>query len=1574
MKTITQQFIEDLTLRQLQSSPVSDTTKGYADERGVLMGDNFRITQLITARYSETKDYILAKFLTEATQKYSDDHVYKDADPHSDFSLKYDPSETYELWIMFYPIRETLSLNGLQLDKEGIKKVLEACFVKVWSNSPSFHWQGFNYNLSQKRASLFPTKIKPTKWDKIHGKALMDKHLYATLKEISKYFEEIANKTVAAIEKTAPTEIPEVEETIYESSFRKMTMREEMNTQKDTAVFSIGRFNPYTKGHEKLVDKIIATAQSLRADAILFATHSQDAKKNPLSWEEKIAFLRKACGSKPITICDDPNVKSPFDAAMWIGGRGYKNMVAIFGSDRVTELETLYNKYNGKETDKGLYEFETIQVVSAGDRDPDSTDVEGFSATKARNAAVDNDFQTFFTIAGTTDESLAQEMFVAVKKGMNIAEAQFRIQLYTYLQETSGIPMRELRRTLREVSADELVSMYEERHKDVVLQEGGHAVLGDRIQKKDIEPTLDKFIPLLTKLIPGSNFLPIGSTGKKPDNGDIDLAFECSLSLDQISALFVAEGYQTAPNKGLGQVSVKFPQYDETGKEIGLSVQIDLMVGDLNWLKFMYMGYGPDETAYKPLARTACIYALLRFAAEEVQEDGSLLFYSISPNKGIFLKKGQLVGDKFTSEKVGAEIISDPEEVASLISVNSSEEWSVSDLIKPIEYILQKVSRSFSPELSKKIRQYVGDFLEKQGLEGPSGLRENTKKTSHLTHVEDLIYDEGVDGGIKALRYLDSLVSELQGKVPKHGKMKTTLKIDGSPSICIATSYPGIEGPFVGMKNTFSPKKPQIFQTTEEINARYGESPDLAKKLSVALEFAGQMSIPKGEVWKGDFLFTEEDVEIYTDESGEEWVTFQPNTLVYAIKADSDAGKKVLNSLIGIAFHTRYRGDDLRTAEQTATFDIDISELPQIPHTFFIDANLPSSEQSSSTEFEGKIEALENSLSNCAELADEIAENSTYNSLLNQFENYEVKQGRQFDDIEKYVDGLLEWVQGYYQKDSLTKKTPKGQQGSFDKATSVKKFFGEERRGEFISLLTFQKGIVELKGLLLRALNSSSPMSAHTRDGEGLKPTGHEGFAVSDVEGNIVKLVDRKEFSRMNLTKHTEKMNQEDMMNFLSDKGLDLKSQKKRREDNKIILVVQSATGEDRKAAADRVALETHLHSWSLGKRPVIDGPEIDPYVIEFKDVPGGGTDKRGDASRITAMQETATAYTFYKIVEEDIRPSLEEVQIIFPECDMSWYSSFIKSADAFKEWLGHERGYVYSRGTLSYPFSETDSVHGLIKYMAKSLGFRSADAWNPSDIYICKSDVIPSMSFFFNDLAESKEDQESKLLKVNDFLAEGLESKKIIGVSLKKISKNKEASVEDAGDLEGHKIPDLRLKAFPLKMGVQTLSVKLESSDGDYSIRLGSNNPSMMIPIIVEFQKKGSVAQLGKASGSPVVSEWFRKYGMEKPSGKDFKRWKILSEADIDSFFVKADLILATLPGTMFSLNEVEELFPADLEQDQNQKIYQNIKIQQLIYGELFSKVYRDGKMEEMLKDWFLAAKKNTVNSAPFIKVTDLF
>ena len=138
------------------------------------------------------------------------------------------------------------------------------------------------------------------------------------------------------------------------------------------AVFTFGRFNPPTTGHELLVNKLLKSTGG-GYEAMLFSSHSQDKKKNPLSHREKISFLRNFFGNK-VSI-PSSTAKNVFDIAVYLQSNGYTKVRMVVGSDRVREFKTLLNKYNGVEAKHGYYKFDSIEVVSAGERDPDSDNV-----------------------------------------------------------------------------------------------------------------------------------------------------------------------------------------------------------------------------------------------------------------------------------------------------------------------------------------------------------------------------------------------------------------------------------------------------------------------------------------------------------------------------------------------------------------------------------------------------------------------------------------------------------------------------------------------------------------------------------------------------------------------------------------------------------------------------------------------------------------------------------------------------------------------------------------------------------------------------------------------------------------------------------------------------------------------------------------------------------------------------------------------------------------------------------------------------------------------------------------------
>ena len=159
------------------------------------------------------------------------------------------------------------------------------------------------------------------------------------------------------------------------------------------AYFTLGRMNPPTTGHEKLLDAL--AKQAGKNDYFVFVTQSQDKKKNPLNYNAKVKHIRKMYPRHARRVMINKKIRTVFDAANFLYEKGYKSVVMVVGSDRVNEFTTLLNKYNNKEGRHGFYNFQSLDIASAGARDPDAEGVAGMSASKMRAFASENDFTSF---------------------------------------------------------------------------------------------------------------------------------------------------------------------------------------------------------------------------------------------------------------------------------------------------------------------------------------------------------------------------------------------------------------------------------------------------------------------------------------------------------------------------------------------------------------------------------------------------------------------------------------------------------------------------------------------------------------------------------------------------------------------------------------------------------------------------------------------------------------------------------------------------------------------------------------------------------------------------------------------------------------------------------------------------------------------------------------------------------------------------------------------------------------------------------------------------------------------------
>ena len=157
-----------------------------------------------------------------------------------------------------------------------------------------------------------------------------------------------------------------------------------------TISITFGRFNPPTVGHEKLLAKVAREAKSNGGEYRIYPSRSEDPKKNPLDAGTKIKYMRMAYPDHANTIVDNGDMRTIFDVLTALDSDGYSSVNIVVGGDRVSEFNSLAQKYNGE-----LYTFDEIKVVSAGERDPDAEGVEGMSASKMRKAAAEDDFDAF---------------------------------------------------------------------------------------------------------------------------------------------------------------------------------------------------------------------------------------------------------------------------------------------------------------------------------------------------------------------------------------------------------------------------------------------------------------------------------------------------------------------------------------------------------------------------------------------------------------------------------------------------------------------------------------------------------------------------------------------------------------------------------------------------------------------------------------------------------------------------------------------------------------------------------------------------------------------------------------------------------------------------------------------------------------------------------------------------------------------------------------------------------------------------------------------------------------------------
>lgn len=436
---------------------------------------------------------------------------------------------------------------------------------------------------------------------------------------------------------------------------------------------------------------------------------------------------------------------------------------------------------------------------------------------------------------------------------------------------------------------------------------------------------------------------------------------------------------------------------------------------------------------------------------------------------------------------------------------------------------------------SPKMWNLCVKFAAKNGvldLEGYN-MKENTKSTfqkllnedTHSLHMEDSIL-KGKAYISRMLGFYNQVFDTLTGSIDKE-KPGITVKIDGAPAITMYTKFPGLKGPGVSTKSIFN-ATPKVYTTDEEIEAD-DRSPELKAKLKAALKLAKAKIIPAGEIWQGDLLFTKGDIKNYTDDNGQKYIYFKPNTLVYALPVGSDGAKKALASDIGIVFHTRYKGSSVQTVKQSN--DASTDELNGIPEwAFVLDARLPNL-SGVQTLSDQEASDIEDSLYDLHSLCSEIVNDADYDLLVNNtdFINFYVMtlQNNKVDkseliDPETFVDELHKWVTNKMRKEYQGLEKLKTKAGRDKKRISL-----DDKSKDLHTIIETNEPLLhkiaealyiaaDVKNQFITKLNSVNKWVNKVETTFGMKDTNGEGFMVSDVDGNFVKLVDRSAFSYFN--------------------------------------------------------------------------------------------------------------------------------------------------------------------------------------------------------------------------------------------------------------------------------------------------------------------------------------------------------------------------------------------------------------------------------------------------------------------------
>ena len=389
------------------------------------------------------------------------------------------------------------------------------------------------------------------------------------------------------------------------------------------------------------------------------------------------------------------------------------------------------------------------------------------------------------------------------------------------------------------------------------------------------------------------------------------------------------------------------------------------------------------------------------------------------------------------------------------------------------------------------------------------------QKNTHMEHIEDMIFNDGVDGARLAINSLRNLRDMLAGK--SDNKVNATVKWDGAPAI-FAGIDPADGQFFVAKKGLFN-VNPKLYKTQSDIDKDL--SGELAAKFTVALREFAKLGIKKG-VYQGDLLFTSGDLSVVTID-GEKHYSFQPNTIVYTVPVRSSLGAQLAKAKIGIVWHTTYSGDSIK--DMKASFGQSIVPKLKKASTIFMDDATYRDVSGNAKFTEEETKKVTELLSQAGKIFNQVSGNSLRtirdNDELKQkiktYNNTYVRRGVPFPNVQQHVSGLYKYIDQWYQNEIDKKKTPAAKaKWQKQRDNVIKTVFANAR--DLKSTFMLMNKLIEVKLIIINKMNKANSIGTFLRYSNGLKATTPEGFVAIDRDGNSVKLVDRLEFSRANFS------------------------------------------------------------------------------------------------------------------------------------------------------------------------------------------------------------------------------------------------------------------------------------------------------------------------------------------------------------------------------------------------------------------------------------------------------------------------